>query len=103
TPAATTDSRTATASSKGYGGPVGVEITVDANNVLTALIVGDANWAETDGLGSKAKEEAFIAQFIGKTLPLADGDIDTIASATVTSDAVIAAVNKAYQKLLAQQ
>jgi RnfABCDGE-type electron transport complex G subunit len=103
TPAATSDARTATASSKGYGGPVGVEITVDANNVLTTLIVGDANWAETDGLGSKAKEEAFIAQFIGKTLPLADGDIDTIASATVTSDAVIAAVNKAYQKLLAQQ
>ncbi|MDR0898016.1 MAG: FMN-binding protein [Oscillospiraceae bacterium] len=100
---ATTDARTATASSKGYGGPGGVEITVDANNVLTALTVGDANWAETDGLGSKAKEETFITQFIGKTLPLADGDIDTIASATITSDAVIAAVNKAYQKLLAQQ
>jgi Na+-translocating ferredoxin:NAD+ oxidoreductase RnfG subunit len=98
-PVAAEGDRTATASSKGFAGQVGVTITVDAQNTLNAITIGDENWAETDGIGSKAKDRAFWGQFIGKALPLAEGDIDTITGATITSEAAIAAVNLAFEAL----
>ncbi len=88
-----------TASSEGYGGPVAVTVRFDAAGAIASLTVGDESFAETPGLGAKAKEEAFTAQFIGKTPPLGLGDIDAIASATVTSEAVLSAVNKAWEEL----
>ncbi len=103
TPAATAapaDPNTARASSKGYGGPVAAEITVDEAGALTGVTFGDATFVETDGLGSKILEDGFAAQFVGKTPPLTNSDIDIIAGATVTSDAAIAAVNKAYDRVL---
>ncbi|MDR0896893.1 MAG: FMN-binding protein, partial [Oscillospiraceae bacterium] len=88
------------ASRQGYNGPVAAEITIDPDSrALLRVTFGDENWAETDGLGSKIKDDAFWQQFINQTLPLADGDIDTIAGATITSNAAISAVNKAYYKL----
>ena len=94
-------SGTAEASSKGYGGPVAASITVE-DGVLTAVTFGSDSFAETEGLGTKVLEEDFAAQFIGKALPLAEGDVDVIAGATVSSEAAISAVNKAYEKLLGQ-
>jgi len=85
------------ASSKGYNGPVWVEVSFDGNKI-TSLVIGDDRFAETAGLGSKVKEEAFIDQFIGKTAPLALSDIDAVTGATVTSEAVVSAINKAYEK-----
>ena len=60
---------------------------------ITAIKIGDDQFAETAGFGAKAQEEAFTAQFIGKTLPLTAADIDGIAGATITTNAVIEALN----------
>ena len=95
------DANVLTSSAKGYGGPVAVSVTLNDDNTIAALTVGDADFAETQGLGSKVQDEEFINQFIGKKVPLQDGDIDIIASATISSEAVIKAVNKAAEQLAA--
>ena len=92
---------TADASVKGFIGPIAVSITVE-DGVLTAITIGDDDFAETEGFGTKVLAEDFHDLFIGKSLPLADGDIDVITGATISSQAVFAAVNEAYNKLLAQ-
>ncbi len=84
-----------TASAQGFAGPVAVEVTVDSNNVITAIKIGDEQFAETPGFGANAQEEAFLNQFIGKTLPVAAEDIDAIAGATITTNAVIEALSLA--------
>ena len=81
-------------SAQGFAGPVAVEVTV-ADNTITAITIGDDSFAETPGFGAKALEDAFKAQFIGKTLPVSAADIDAIAGATITTNAVIEAINQA--------
>lgn len=58
--------------------------------------------SETAGLGSKAEEPAFTDQFAGKAVDSfktvksaasADGEIEAISGATITSDAVVLAAN----------
>ena len=85
---------THTGSAKGFDGPVAVEVTVD-NNTITAIKIGDEQFSETPGLGAKALDEDFQKQFIGKTLPIALEDIDAITGATITSTAVVNAINEA--------
>ena len=80
---------------QGFAGPVAVEVTVDSSNTITAIAIGDDAFAETAGFGAKALEADFQNQFIGKTLPLAAADIDGIAGATITTNAVIEALNAA--------
>ena len=76
------------------GNEITVQVT-DDNGVITALTV-DAS-TQTAGLGQKCAEEAFTAQFIGKSAPLTLGEgIDAVASATITSQAVVDAVNSLY-------
>lgn len=83
----------------GYGGDVTVSITVDAQGLITAMTV-EAD-AEAPGLGRKCAEERWTAQFIGKTAPFAltaeagDGAnaVDAVSYATITSQAIINAVN----------
>ena len=84
-----------TATIAGFGGAdITVQVT-DENGVITALVV-DAS-TQTAGLGQKCAEEAFTAQFIGKSAPLTLGEgIDAVASATITSQAVVDAVNSLY-------
>ncbi len=82
-----------TASAQGFAGPVAVAVDLDANNTITAITIGDDRFAETAGFGAKALEDAFKAQFIGKTLPVAASDVDGIAGATITTNAVIEALN----------
>ena len=79
------------ATAQGFGGPVKVFMTLDENRTITAFSVGDEQFAETEGLGARAKEEAFLNQFIGKTLPVAMGDIDALTGATITTNAVLEA------------
>ncbi len=95
--------RTANASKLGYAGPVYVEVTVDAAGAITAIKIGNDRFAETPGLGAKALDDAFTAQFIGKVPPLAITDIDAITGATITTEAVINAINTAFDKLPAKQ
>ena len=80
---------------QGFAGPVKVTLKLDENGAISALVIGDDQFAETAGFGAKALEEAFAAQFIGKTAPLTKADIDGIAGATVTTNAVLEAVNAA--------
>ena len=91
--AQTAEVKTATAA--GYdGNEITVNVT-DDNGVITSLTV-DAS-TQTAGLGQKCAEEAFTAQFIGKSAPLTLGEgIDAVASATITSQAVVDAVNSLY-------
>ena len=85
-----------TATAQGFAGPVTVQVGLDENGVITGLVVGDENFAETTGLGERAKESSFREQFVGKSGTLAYGDgIDALAGATITSNAVMQAVNEA--------
>ena len=94
-PVAAKPENTVTASAQGFGGPVAVEAAFE-DGKISWIAIGDSQFAETPGLGAKAQEEAFQAQFIGKTMPLALTDIDAIAGATITSTAVVDALNSAY-------
>ena len=84
-----------TATAVGFGGEdITVSVT-DENGVITSLTV-DAS-TQTAELGQKCEEEAFTSQFIGKSAPLTLGEgIDAVASATITSQAVVDAVNSIY-------
>ena len=84
-----------TATAVGYdGNEITVNVT-DENGVITSLTV-DAS-TQTPGLGQKCADEAFTSQFIGKSAPLTLGEgIDAVASATITSQAVVDAVNSLY-------
>lgn len=90
------DGRTANASAIGYGGPVLVRLTLDENGVISWIDVGGARFMETEGIGSRVREKAFMEQFIGKTPPLSLGeDIDAVSGATLSSEAAVRAVNDA--------
>lgn len=97
--AQTADARTANASVIGYAGPVLVRLGVDADGAISSLSVGAERFAETEELGGRAREDGFTSQFIGRKPPLGIGDIDAISGATVTSQAVVDAVNAAYEFL----
>jgi len=81
---------------QGYGGPVEVVAGMDPNGTLTGISVGGTSFAETAGLGSKAKEPGFTDQFKGLALPAKLRDnVDAISGATITSNAVVLGVNQA--------
>ena len=82
-----------TATVKGWHEGVAVTVEIDKNHVITALTV-DAS-GEFYALGGKCADEAFTSQFIGKSAPLTLGvDIDAVTGATLTSQAVVDAVNQ---------
>ena len=96
TPETEQPAREANASVIGYGGPVLVRLRLNAAGAIEALTVGEARFGETDGVGSKVKDASFLGQFEGKTPPLELGkDVDGISGATVSSQAVVDAVNQA--------
>ena len=100
TPETEQPAREANASVIGYGGPVLVRLRLNAAGAIEALTVGEARFAETDGVGSKVKDASFLGQFEGKTPPLELGkDVDGISGATVSSQAVVDAVNQAAEFL----
>lgn len=90
-----------TGSAQGYGGPVAVKAMFGEDGTIQSIEIGDDKFAETPGLGAKAKDEAFQGQFAGKKAPLKLADIDAIAGATRTSRAVVDAINQAYESLTA--
>ncbi len=77
----------------GWGGQnITVTVTLDANGAVETLVV-DAS-TQSPGLGKKCAEDEFVNQFVGKTGPFALGEgIDAVSYATVTSQAVVDAVN----------
>ncbi len=81
---------------RGYAGEFDVTVGFAADGTIEGVQIGGAGFAETEGLGARALEAAFRDQFKGKKAPVAYGDgIDAIAGATITSNAVLKAVNEA--------
>ena len=83
-----------TATKPGYNdADVTVSLELDGNGAITAITV-DAT-SQTPGIGQRCMEEAFTSQFIGKSgKVMLDADIDAVTGATVTSTAVVRAVNE---------
>ncbi|MBR6965650.1 MAG: ammonia-forming cytochrome c nitrite reductase subunit c552 [Clostridia bacterium] len=81
---------------QGFGGEVTVHLELNEDQTVKSLAIDTPN--ETAGLGQRASEEAFTSQFVGKTGPFTYGEngIDALAGATVTSEAVLKAVNQAF-------
>ncbi len=75
---------------QGFAGDVVVNAVLDGNTIQSLSIQAPD---ETEGLGKKAEEAEFAAQFVGKTLPVSISDIDAIAGATITTTAVVDALN----------
>ncbi len=80
---------------RGFQSDVQVQVTLDDAGLISGLIIDSAN--ETAGFGTRCGEDAdFAAQFIGKAAPLALGEgIEALSGATVTSTAVVDAINAA--------
>lgn len=80
-----------------YSGILTLMVGVSSEGAVTGVAVTRSG--ETEGLGLRASEPAFLGQFTGKTSPVrveADGGgIAAISGATVTSRAVCEAVNSA--------
>lgn len=89
----------AKALTQGFGGEIEITVALLPDGTLAGISVGGTNFAETAGLGAKAKEPEFQEQFIGKTLAVSltkdGGEIEAISGATITSTAVVQGVNAA--------
>lgn len=89
-----------TTSSEGYGGDIKISIGIAADGTVQGVEI--LTIGETAGLGMKAKEPEFRAQFAGKQVEAfavtktgasADDEIDALSGATITSNAFTNAVN----------
>jgi electron transport complex protein RnfG len=90
-----------TASSRGYSGPIQVVTGIATNGTITNTKISQIT--ETPGLGMKALDAKFLSQLSGflpksalktvKTPKTAPEQIEAISGATITSDAVVKAVN----------
>ena len=87
-----------TSGAKGYGGTVAVMVGIDMNGAITGIEI--LSHSETPGLGANAVKPDFKDRFIGKTGTLTvdkvsnEGqNIQAITAATITSKAVVTAVN----------
>ena len=80
-----------------FSGRLTLMVGVDVDGVVNGVAVTDSG--ETEDLGLRASEPEFRNQFTGKTaavqLEADGGDIAAISGATITSQAVCAAVNSA--------
>ena len=99
----TEEIRTAKATKEGFESPIEVVVTVDGEGKITEMTVGEnKSFGETEGLGTRVKEEDFIKQFIGQTGPFELGkNVDGISGATFSSKAVVEAANEAIASLVA--
>ena len=92
---------TVTMITKGYS--AGLQVTVGIANDGTVSGVNIDAHSETPGLGAKAADAAYLAQYKGIASPFtivkspsdAEGDIEAVTGATLTSDGVCDAVNLA--------
>ena len=75
---------------KGFGGDVTVTIVVDENKITECRIEGAE---ETDGVGSRAVEE-----LPGEILEAQSAEVEAVAGATVTSDAIVQALEEALKE-----
>ncbi len=81
--------QTLTGKAEGYGGEVSVTVEVNGDDIVSVKAVGDK---ETDGVGSKA-----IEQLPAKIEAADSTDVEAVSGATVTSNAIKEAVDKALE------
>lgn len=81
------EEQTLTGTAKGYGGDVNVTVKIKGNDITSVEAVGEK---ETQGVGSNA-----IDQLPDKIEEADSTDVDVVSGATVTSNAIKEAVNKA--------
>ncbi|HOV69347.1 MAG TPA: RnfABCDGE type electron transport complex subunit G [Clostridia bacterium] len=86
--------------SSGYGGDMTVMTAIAADGKLTGVKVVSSS--ETPGLGKNAEKDSFLSRFIGTEGmlnvvkgPAGDNEISAITGATISSRAVVNAVNAA--------
>ncbi len=85
----------------GYGGDIGVIVGIDVAEEKL-LGIGITAHKETPGLGARVEEKGFRSGFTGLELGGAanvkadGGDVDAISGATISSQGVCEAVNKAF-------
>ena len=92
---------TAQVTVKGYGGNIEVMVGMSLDGKITGVNVGGSDFAETAGLGARAKEPWFSEQYTGLTPQITLGeDVDAITAATRTSKAVTDGVNLAADYIL---
>lgn len=89
-PAAGGETKTLEGTAEGFGGEVKVTVTVTGDDITEVVAVGDS---ETPGIGSNA-----IEQLPAKIVEADSADVDVVAGATVTSNAIKEAVNNALGK-----
>ncbi len=84
-----------TGSAEGFNEAVlTVNVTLDENAAIESIEI-DAS-SQTENIGALVgTDPVYLKQFIGKTLPLDGEDIDALAGATISSQAVVDAVNTA--------
>ncbi len=98
----------------GYGGKVRVMTGIDVDGAVTGVSILSHN--ETVGLGANCTKESFWGQFLGKipggnkytvykfgTAAPSEGGIEAISSATISSNAVVKAINEAVTIFRAQE
>lgn len=79
---------------RGFQSEVTATILLDDRGAIRELRLDTSG--ETSGFGSRVMEsESFISQFIGQTLPVDERKIDGVSGATITSEAVVEAINQA--------
>lgn len=79
---------------RGYGGKVPALVAFDENGDIAGVTFTENS--ETVGLGQKVREPEFYEQFAGRPAEnLTLGDVDKIASATISTNAALSAVNAA--------
>lgn len=84
-----------TAAAKGYSSTITLMVAFDVEGTIKQINI--TGQGETVGLGTKiVTEEGFQASFVGlEPVAIGNGEIDIITGATISSDAVIVAVNYA--------
>ncbi|MEG0901074.1 MAG: RnfABCDGE type electron transport complex subunit G [Clostridia bacterium] len=84
---------------RGFADEIDVTVGIDAEGKIATLSVGGPKFKETEYFGDKARDNAFRNQFIGKagTIVYGENGVDAISGATITSTAVLQAVNTALK------
>ncbi len=83
------------AEAEGFGGGV-VKVTVGVNEDGTVATLSVDASTQTEYIGTNCESKTFTQQFVGKAGPFVAGEnVDVQTGATITSNAVIAAVNQA--------
>ena len=91
------------ATGNGYGGPINILVGMNPDHTLRDMEV--LSHTETPGLGSKIIEEPFTEQFVGLVadeiaLSRDGGKIDAITGATISSRAVVSAIQEKMLEII---